>query len=133
MIFRKKKKAYQLKYAKIMVVDDEKDLNQLLCTYLNNQGFKTISAYNGQEALDLLKAEMPGLILLDVMMPGIDGLEVLRRIRENNKYTKIIMLTALEDKDVIKKASELGADDYIPKPYSFEQIKHTLLSRMAKL
>lgn len=84
---------------------------------LEHDGFQVISAYNGREALEQVRSQLPNLILLDVMMPDLDGFEVLERIREQSAVP-VIMLTAKGEEDDRVRGLELGADDYITKPFS---------------
>ncbi len=101
----------------ILVVDDEPNIVELARLYLRNEGFEVESAENGREALDKARALKPKLILLDIMMPEIDGIEVCRTLRKESD-TPIVMLTARGD-DVDKIVGlELGADDYITKPFN---------------
>lgn len=100
----------------ILLADDDHDLNQLLCEYLASQGFEVQPVFDGQEALEQVEDKSWDAIILDVMMPRMDGMETLRRIRQAGNTVPIIMLTAQgEDVDRII-GLELGADDYIPKP-----------------
>lgn len=104
---------------KILVVDDEKDLVETLVFRLEALGYEALTAYNGQEGLDKARSEKPDLILLDVMMPVMDGYQVCRMLKfdEEFKSIPIIMLTARgQDKDK-KTGSDVGADDYVTKPF----------------
>jgi len=105
---------------KILVVEDDKDILQLVKLYLENEGFRTITAANGAEALKLVKAEHPDLIVLDLMLPEIDGLEVCRKLRvaPQTAMLPIIMLTAKSEESDTIVGLELGADDYVGKPFS---------------
>jgi len=102
---------------RILVVDDERRMVGFIRLNLEQDGFKVIEAYNGSEALERLRDSLPDLILLDVMMPDIDGFEVLRLIREISQVP-VIMLTAKGEEDDKVKGLELGADDYVTKPFS---------------
>ena len=102
---------------RILVVDDERRMVGFIRLNLEQDGFEVIEAYNGTEALDRLRDSLPDLILLDVMMPDIDGFEVLRTIREVSQVP-VIMLTAKGEEDDVVKGLELGADDYVTKPFS---------------
>ena len=102
---------------RILVVDDERRMVGFIRLNLEQDGFEVIEAYNGTEALDRLRDSLPDLILLDVMMPDIDGFEVLRTIRELGQIP-VIMLTAKGEEEDIVKGLELGADDYVTKPFS---------------
>jgi DNA-binding response OmpR family regulator len=102
---------------KIMVVDDEKKIVDLVRTYLERDGFQVVEANDGRSALDVFRRESPDLVVLDVMLPELDGLEVCREIRKTSA-TPVIMLTA-RGEDVDKLVGlEIGADDYITKPFS---------------
>lgn len=102
---------------RILVVDDERRMVGFIRLNLEQDGFEVIEAYNGTEALERLRDSLPDLILLDVMMPDIDGFEVLRTIREISQVP-VIMLTAKSEEDDKVKGLELGADDYVTKPFS---------------
>ena len=108
----------------ILVVDDHKLSRELLESYLLNAGYDTITARNGQDALDKLAENSPDLVLLDIIMPVMDGYEVCRRIKENQQtiLLPVIMVTGLEDFDAKMKALSLGADDYINKPISEREL-----------
>jgi DNA-binding response OmpR family regulator len=100
----------------IMVVDDEKRLVSLVESYLTQEGFRVVSAYNGREALTVARREKPDLIVLDVMMPEMDGYEFMRRHRAEGN-TPIILLTARVDDEEKVIGLEVGADDYMTKPF----------------
>ena len=102
---------------RILVVDDEKRMVGFIRLNLEQDGFEVIEAFNGTDALNRLRDSLPDLILLDVMMPDIDGFEVLRTIREISQVP-VIMLTAKGEEDDKVKGLELGADDYMTKPFS---------------
>jgi two-component system KDP operon response regulator KdpE len=101
----------------ILVVDDEARMVRFIQLNLEHDGFQVISAYNGREALEQVRSQLPNLILLDVMMPDLDGFEVLKRIRDQSSVP-VIMLTAKGEEDDRVHGLELGADDYITKPFS---------------
>lgn len=101
----------------ILLVDDEKKITELARLYLENEGFRVSAVYDGQSALQAFQQEQPGLIVLDLMLPRLDGYEVCRRIRAQSDVP-ILMLTA-RDEDVDKIVGlELGADDYLTKPFN---------------
>ncbi len=101
----------------ILVVDDEKRILSLLKAYLEQQGFQVVTAVNGQEAVYTARHEKPDLIILDIMMPEMDGYEFMRQHRKERE-TPIILLTAKVDEDDKVLGLELGADDYVTKPFS---------------
>lgn len=102
---------------RILVVDDEERMVRFIRLNLEHDGFQVIEAYRGMQAIDRLRSGLPDLILLDVMLPDIDGFEVLRMIREISSVP-VIMLTAKGEEDDRVRGLELGADDYITKPFS---------------
>jgi len=103
----------------ILVVDDEERVRALLREYLSREGFQVLTAGDGREALDVARRNRPDLIILDVMMPVMDGYEFLRRYRDGARATTpVIMLTArVEDADAVL-GLEAGADEYVTKPFS---------------
>ncbi len=105
---------------KILIVDDEKDIVKMLDYNLKKDGFRTVLAYDGEDAIDFALRQHPDLIILDLMLPGMDGLEVCKALKKEDKTAKIpiIMLTAkTQEADKIV-GLELGADDYVTKPFS---------------
>jgi len=105
---------------KILIVDDEEDILELVVYNLSREGYQTISAVSGEEALKKSRSETPDLIVLDLMLPGIDGLQVMKALREDSvtKSIPTVMLTAKGDEADIVTGLELGADDYVSKPFS---------------
>jgi two-component system alkaline phosphatase synthesis response regulator PhoP len=105
---------------KILVVDDEEDILELLRYNLSREGYQVSCTTSGEKTLKLVKTETPDLIVLDLMLPGMDGLEVARRLKETppTKNVPIVMLTAKGEEADIVTGLELGADDYITKPFS---------------
>lgn len=105
-----------------MVVDDEDALNRLITYNLEKEGFNTTSLNSGEEVMDLVRLQKPDLIILDLMLPGRDGLELCREIRKANIRTPIIMLTARDDEIDKVLGLEMGADDYVTKPFSVREL-----------
>jgi two-component system phosphate regulon response regulator PhoB len=105
---------------RILVVEDEEDIQELIRFNLDREGYEVVCASSGEEALKLASSELPDLILLDLMLPGIDGLEVTKFLRNDPKTEdiNIVMLTAKGEEADIVTGLELGADDYITKPFS---------------
>jgi len=108
--------------ASILVVDDELEVVSFLKSFLSRKGASVRTATNAREALAAYDTEKPDLMLLDVRMPGEDGFFVLEKIKQAPSQTKIIMVTAREDKPSIIKAKKLGADDYLVKPIELEML-----------
>lgn len=106
--------------ATILVVDDEEDIRELLELNLSQEGYKIFSCETGEQALEIAASKLPTLIILDLMLPGIDGLEVCKKLKSNLKTEDIpiVMLTAKGEEADIVTGLELGADDYITKPFS---------------
>lgn len=106
--------------ATVLVVDDEKDLVELVRYHLEKEGLKCLEAHDGETALQVARERHPDLIVLDLMLPGVDGLEVCRKLRKDPKTASvaIIMLTAKADEVDRIVGLEMGADDYIVKPFS---------------
>ncbi|PIY83553.1 MAG: DNA-binding response regulator [Candidatus Omnitrophica bacterium CG_4_10_14_0_2_um_filter_44_9] len=105
---------------KILIVEDEKDIVKMLNYNLKKEGFRTLSANDGEDALSLANRECPGLVILDLMLPGMDGLEVCKALKKESKTASIpiIMLTAKSQESDKVIGLELGADDYVTKPFS---------------
>lgn len=118
--------------SKIMVVDDETYIVELVKFNLEKEGFKVIVAHNGLSALKLVKSELPDLIILDIMLPKMDGLEVCRALKQDSRYHQIpiIMLTARAEEIDTVLGLELGADDYIKKPFSPREMVARVKARL---
>ncbi|MBO5211730.1 MAG: response regulator transcription factor [Clostridia bacterium] len=106
---------------KILVVDDDQNICELLRLYLEKEGYKTMAAYDGQQAIDFAKTFTPDLILLDIMLPKFDGWQVCRQIRKESNVP-IIMLTAKGETFDKILGLELGADDYVTKPFDTKEV-----------
>lgn len=112
----------------VLTIDDEEHILELLKYNLEKNGFEVVQAMTGEEGLTILEQQKVDIILLDLMLPGIDGLEVLRRVRNNEKYKRIpiIMLTAKNEEIDTVLGLEMGADDYMGKPFG----SHELMARI---
>ncbi|WP_440897085.1 response regulator transcription factor [Amphibacillus sp. Q70] len=106
---------------KILVVEDDRETNQLLCKYLRKEMFQVFPAYTGEEAFQKLSTDSIELVLLDLMLPGIDGFEILRKIRSTKNIPVIIISAKDENEDKIIGLS-LGSDDYITKPFNMSEV-----------
>jgi two-component system, OmpR family, response regulator ResD len=103
----------------VLVVDDEPTIGEVVCRYLDRAGYDTRVALDGRSALQKVEERSPDLVVLDLMLPGVDGLEVMRRIRERGRnHTAIILLTAKGEESDRIVGLRLGADDYVVKPFS---------------
>ena len=110
---------------KILIVDDDKNICELLRLYIEKEGFKTVIANDGKTAVDLFEKESPALILLDIMLPELDGWQVCREIRKISKLP-VIMLTAKGETFDKVLGFELGADDYITKPFDTKELLYRI-------
>ena len=108
--------------AKILVVDDEESLVRLISHNLRREGYETIEAFDGNEAWGKIVAENPDLVLLDLMLPGKDGMEICQLMREEKIFTPVIMLTAKDEEIDRVLGLEMGADDYVTKPFSVREL-----------
>jgi DNA-binding NtrC family response regulator len=108
---------------KILVVDDEVEICNLFAKVLSEEGYKVFTAHNGKEALKKVKKEEPDLVLLDIIMPGMDGMEALAAIKKFKENIQVIMITAYGTIDTVIRAAELGAYDYVTKPFDLEKAK----------
>lgn len=116
----------------VLIVDDEKNIVDILKFNLRKEGCETVEAYDGKEALEKFEQSHPDLVLLDVMLPYLDGFEVCRRIRETDNLTPIIMLTAREEETDKVMGLEIGADDYITKPFSVREVTARVKANMRR-
>ncbi|MBN1688755.1 MAG: response regulator [Candidatus Omnitrophica bacterium] len=112
---------------KILVVDDEDDVRLFLQDFLNERNLAVEAAGNGEEALKKIEANPPDIVLLDIMMPGMDGLTCLEQIKKKHPKIMVVMITALKDETRINRAKELGAHNYIVKPFSLSYLETELM------
>jgi two-component system response regulator (stage 0 sporulation protein F) len=117
---------------RILIVDDEQSVRDVLTEYFVEQGYSVQAAVDGQEALALVQASVPDLVLLDVRMPGLDGVETLRRLRAMAKDLAIIMVTANEDVGLARDTLKLGALDYVAKPFDFVYLERAIMAGLAR-
>ena len=107
----------------ILVVDDEERNRKLMEALLVPQGYLTVMAEDGQAAIAAVEQHHPDLVLLDVMMPGMDGFEVCRRLKERKEYLPVLMITSLNDRESRLKGIESGADDFLSKPVDRDELR----------
>lgn len=112
--------------ALVLVIDDQPGIRRLLAEVLQEDGYDVAVAANGQEALQKVKEITPALILMDMKMPGMDGLETFRELRKIGKAERVIMMTAYGELELVKEAINLGAYKYITKPFDINVIKATV-------
>ncbi|MCL6637733.1 MAG: response regulator [Alicyclobacillus sp.] len=116
---------------KVLVVDDQFGIRVLLQEVLTQEGYQVFQAPSGPAALDIVKQESPDLILLDMKIPGMDGLEILRDIRKMGLDTKVIMMTAYGELDLIQEAMEMGALAHFTKPFDIEELRQAVNAHLA--
>ncbi|MDH3193519.1 MAG: response regulator, partial [Acidimicrobiia bacterium] len=102
---------------RVMVVDDEPTIREVMTTYLQRDGFRVETASTGTEAVEMLRRGLPDLLILDLMLPGVGGLNILKELRANSNVPVIVLTARTEEADRII-GLELGADDYVSKPFS---------------
>lgn len=117
----------------LLVVDDEIEICDFLKSFFEERHFDVRTANSGEEAMEAIKKLNPQVVLLDVHMPGMDGMNVLREIKLKFPATKVIMVTALETREKIEEAMRLGADNYITKPLSLEYLEKDVQEKIAQL
>jgi len=120
---------------KILIVDDTTDTVELLTKRLRADGYNTDAAYDGEEALEKVKEYAPDLIILDVMMPKIDGYEVCRRLSRfaNRRHFRILMLTAKNEIQDKVRGFDTGADSYLAKPFDYKELKAMVKSLLSRI
>lgn len=114
---------------KILIVDDEVDVCKFAKSFFESRGLAVFSALSGREALEIFTKERPGIVLIDVKMEGMDGVTLLKKIKKIDKNAETIMVSAIEDMDVIEEAKRQGARDYITKPLVLEELEKTVLEK----
>jgi DNA-binding response OmpR family regulator len=116
---------------KLLVADDEPKICRLLENFFAERGFNVILANDGAAALASIKEERPHIVFLDLHMPGLNGLDVLREARLLDETIKVIVITAVEDQETIQKAKAMGAADYVIKPFSLEYLQEEVLLKVS--
>lgn len=119
-----------MKVKKILVVDDEQAICNMLKKFLAQKGYEALTAQNGEEGLRKVKEERPHVVLLDIRMPGMDGIETLKRIKEADKEVGVVMITAVNENETGRKCLELGAFDYITKPLDLDYLEKVLMVKL---
>ncbi len=127
-IFRPKK---DYEKEKILVVDDDPAVNSLLKDFLTRKGYQVITASSGEEALEKFRDQRPMLILLDIKLPGMDGIVTLKRLREMDDKVGVIMITGVQEQEAFEQVKKLGAYEYIVKPFDLDYLETCVLVRMS--
>lgn len=108
---------------KLLIVDDQAGIRILLTEVFGAEGYETFQAANGKDALAIVREHSPDLVLLDMKIPGMDGLEILKQIKETDRDIKVIMMTAYGELDIIRQATELGALMNFTKPFDIDELR----------
>ncbi|AUO11864.1 MULTISPECIES: response regulator [Priestia] len=108
---------------KILIVDDQYGIRILLTEVLQKEGYTTFQAANGFQAIDITKEQAPDLVLLDMKIPGMDGIEILKRLKQHDETIKVIIMTAYGELDMIQEAKDLGALTHFAKPFDIDEIR----------
>jgi len=115
---------------KLLVVEDEINMREFLRDFFERQNYEVYTASNGEDALELIKNSRPHLVFLDIGLPGMSGIDVLARMKKMDSTIKVIMVTAVHEKQKIEEANRLGASDYVIKPFSFEYMQKVALGKV---
>ncbi|BFH10519.1 response regulator [Paenibacillus dendritiformis] len=108
---------------KVLIVDDQNGIRVLLMEVFSSEGYSTYQASNGKVALNIVREESPDIVLLDMKIPGMDGLEILKQIKKMEPQMKVIMMTAYGELDMIKEATDLGAIMHFTKPFDIDEMR----------
>lgn len=115
---------------KLLIVDDEVDVREFAKNFFKKRNIEVFTASGGQEALNLIETQKPDLVLLDVRMEEMNGIEVLKKIREKNNHVKVVMVTGVEDEETVNEAHRLGIKGYIHKPLVLEELEKVVLNEL---
>ncbi len=118
---------------KLLIVDDEAEICEFLKSFFEDRDFKVATAHNGIAALEQVERFQPDVVLLDIQMPGMDGLQTLKKMKDTHPKLKVIMVTAVETQEKIEEAMRLGADNYITKPLSLEYLEKDVQDKIDSL
>jgi two-component system response regulator (stage 0 sporulation protein F) len=118
---------------RILIVDDEVHTVRLLQKFLTSKGYEVHTATDGREAVQKVTEVKPHVVLLDIIMPGMDGLDTLKEIKKIDSHAAIIMITAVIDEDMAKKAMQLGAFDYVTKPFDLDYVETCVLVKIIQV
>ena len=117
---------------KLLIVDDEKDVCNFAKSFFQGKNLNVFCALSGEDAIPIIEKERPNIVILDIKMKGISGIDVLKKIKEIDPKIDVIMVTALDDINLMEEAKKLGASDYITKPLVLEELEKRISERVAK-
>ncbi|WP_028400634.1 response regulator [Ectobacillus panaciterrae] len=116
---------------KILIVDDQYGIRILLNEVFQKEGYRTFQAANGFQAIDIVLKDKPDLVILDMKIPGMDGIEILKRIKEIDQDIKVILMTAYGELDMIQEAKDLGAIMHFAKPFDIDEMRTIVRQEIA--
>lgn len=125
--------AKQPPICKILTVDDEMGIDSFFYEFFTARNYEVLNAQSGKEAVEIVKKHKPRIVLLDINMRGMSGIEALKKIREFDRDAVVIMVTGVKDDDIIKEALDAGASDYITKPLSLEYLEKVVMLKFMNL
>lgn len=133
-IYSNTKKRVKVGKHRLLVVDDQDGIVSFLYDFFSRKDYDVLQATNGKSAIQLVRKENPDIVLLDIKLGwGINGLEVLKQIKDLSPRTRVIMMTSVSDEDVIKRAFDLGADDYVIKPFSLHYLEKVVMLKVLSM
>jgi len=118
---------------KMLVVDDEPEICDFLKNFFIEKKYDVQTATSGEEALSQVRKDKPHVMLLDIKMPGISGIDVLRQVKQIDRSIKVIMVTVIEDRNMAGLAKEFGANDYVTKPFSLGYLERDVMKKIVEL
>ncbi len=116
--------------AKLLIIDDEADIRDFAKSYFKKRGFEVFTVADGREGLDMISANNPDLVILDMRMDGMSGIEVLQELRAKNQTTKVIMITGVDDADLNSRAQALGIADFVHKPLNLGELEKIVMREL---
>ena len=118
--------------ARVLIVDDDRDISLMLCALMKKEGLSSLTAYDGETALQMVPAAKPDMLLVDVKMPGIDGMEVLKRVKETDPHLPVVLITAYAEVPASVAAMRAGAFDYLAKPFDHPEVVRVVRAALAE-
>ena len=115
---------------KLLIVDDEVDVREFAKNFFKKRNIEVFTSSGGQDALNIIETQKPDLVLLDVRMEEMNGVEVLRKLREKNNSIKVVMVTGVEDEEIVSETYSLGIKGYVHKPLVLEELEKVVLSEL---
>ena len=116
--------------AKLLIVDDEMDIREFARNFFKKRNIEVFTSSGGQDALNIIENQKPDLVLLDVRMEEMSGVEVLKRLREKNNSIKVVMVTGVEDEEIVNETYSLGIKGYVHKPLVLEELEKVVLGEL---